>query len=66
MHNNYKINKNQILWLTYYDENHNPQYIVTSDMQRTKYHLYSVNKDNGLTKIRTSVKPTFKEVGNYE
>ena len=61
-----KIPKNQQSWLVYEDKEHDIKYLVTSDMQRTKYHLYSVNKDNSLTKIRTSVKPTFKEVGNYE
>ena len=61
-----KIPKNQQSWLTYKDTEHGVEYIVTSDLQRTKYYLYSVNKDNSLTKIKTSVKPTFKEVGNYE
>lgn len=61
-----KLPKNQILWLTYNTTDGEPQYVVTSDLQRTKYYLYKVDKDGGLTKVKTSVKPTFKEVGNYE
>ena len=61
--NKIKIPKNQILWVTYCDEEHNPQYIVTSDQQRTKYFLYKVTKDFTLEKLKTSVKPMFKEVG---
>ena len=61
-----KIPKNQILWLTYYNEAQEPQYVVTSDTQRTKYILYKVDKDGGLTKFKTSVRPAFKEVGDYE
>ena len=61
--NDIKIPKNRICWLQYNDENHNPQYIVTSDQQRTKYFLYKVTKDFTLVKVKTSVKPTFKEVG---
>lgn len=58
-----KLPRNQILWLTYCNEEHNPQYVVTSDQQRTKYTLYKVLKDFTLEKVKTSVKPTFKEVG---
>lgn len=61
--NKIKIGKNQILWVTYYDEEHNPQYVVTSDQKRTKYFLYKVTKDFTLEKIKTSVNPMFKEVG---
>lgn len=61
-----KLPKNQILWLTYNTTDGKPQYVVTSDVQRTKYILHKVDEDGGLTKVRTSVKPTFKEVGNYE
>lgn len=61
--NKIKIPKNQILWVTHYDENHNPQYIITSDQQRTKYTLHKILKDFTLKKVKTSVKPTFKEVG---
>ena len=64
--NKIKIPKNHILWLTYYDEEHNPQYVVTSDQQRNKYFLYKVLKDFTLDKLKTSVKPNFKEVGVYE
>ena len=64
--NKIKVPKNQILWLTYYNEAQEPQYVVTSDTQRTKYFLYKAEKDGGLTKVKTRVKPTFKEVGNYE
>lgn len=60
--NKIKIPKNQILWVTYYDEYHNPQHIVTSDQQRTKYILYKVLDDFTLEKIKTSTKPNFKEV----
>lgn len=61
--NKIKIPKNHILWLTYCDEEHNPQYVITSDQQRTKYTLHKVLKDFTLEKVKTSVKPTFKEVG---
>ena len=64
--NKIKVPKNQMLWLTYYNEVQEPQYVVTSDIQRTKYFLYKVEKDGGLTKVKTSVNATFKEVGNYE
>lgn len=64
--NKIKIPKNQQSWLIYKDNEHSVQYLVTSDMQRTKYYLYKINKDNSLTKLKTSVKPTFEEVGDYK
>ena len=64
--NKIKIPKNQISWLIYRNENQEPQYLVTSDIQRTKYYLYKVNQDNSLTKLKSSVKPTFEEVGYYK
>jgi hypothetical protein len=60
---NIKVPKNQILWLTYCNENQEPQYIVTSDIQQTKYTLYRVLKDYAIEKIKTSKEPTFREVG---
>ena len=59
---NIKIPKNQILWLTYYNKQE-PQYIVTSDIQKIKYTLYKVLKDCSIEKIKTSKEPTFREVG---
>ena len=56
--------KNQITWVTYFIEGV-PKYLVTSDKTRDKYILYKVEKDGGLTKLKTSIKPLFKEVGNY-
>ena len=61
-----KVPKNQILWLTYNTTDGKPQYVVTSDSQRAKYTLHKVDKDGGLTKVKTSVKPTFKEIGYCE
>ena len=58
-----KVPRNQILWHTYCNEEHIPQYAVTSDQQRTKYTLHKVLKDFTLEKVKTSVKPTFKEMG---
>ena len=59
--NKIKLTKNHMLWLTYTVDNE-PQYVVTSDTQRTKYFLYKVNKDGSLTKLKTSKYPLFKEV----
>ena len=64
--NQIKIPKNQILWLTYCDQEHNPQYVVTSDQQRNRYTLYKVLKDYMLEKLKTSIRPMFREVGYYE
>ena len=58
-----KIPNNQILWLTHTKDGV-PQYIITSDLQRTKYILYKVLKDFALEKLKTSVNPCFKEIGN--
>ena len=60
-----KIPKNQILWVTHKNDGV-PQYIITSDMQRTKYILYKVLKDFTLEKLKTSVNPCFKEIDNAE
>lgn len=60
---NIKVPKNQILWLTYYNDNQEPQYIVTSDIQKTKYILYKVLKDYTIEKVKISKEPTFREVG---
>lgn len=57
-----KIPKNQTLWLTYSKEG-KPQYVVTSDLQKTKYILHKVLADFSLEKIKTSKEPCFKEVG---
>lgn len=59
---NVKIPKNQMLWATH-TKNNVPQYIVTSDNQRTKYILYKVLEDGSLEKIKTGKDPCFKEVG---
>lgn len=61
--NKIKIPKNQISWLLVRNENQEPQYIVTSDIQRTKYCLNKINKDGTITKIKTNTKPTFQEIG---
>lgn len=58
-----KIPKNQILWVTH-NKDGVPYYIITSDLQRTKYILYKVSKDFTLEKLKTSVIPCFKEIGN--
>lgn len=58
-----QIPKNQILWVTHSNDGV-PQYIITSDMQRTKYMLYKVLKDFTLEKLKTSVNPCFKEIDN--
>lgn len=63
--NDIKLPKSQTLWLMYYDSTHKLQYVIASDLQRTKYILYKVSEDYSLKKVRTSVKPTFKECG-YE
>ena len=61
-----QIPKNQIHWVTTYTSDKTPKYAVTSDKMRTKYTLYKVNEDYSVTKIRTSVHPTFKEIYNNE
>ena len=58
-----KIPKNQILWVTHIKDCI-PQYVITSDMQRTKYILYRVLKDFTLEKLKTSVNPCFKEISD--
>ena len=58
-----KIPKNQTILHTYCNEEHIPQYTVTTDKQRTKYTLYKVASDYTVQKVKTSLKPTFKEIG---
>ena len=58
-----KIPKNQTILHTHCNEEHIPQYTVTADKQRTKYTLYKVLPDYTVQKIKTSAKPTFKEMG---
>lgn len=57
-----KIPKNQKLWVTYYDKTNNPIYLITSDTQRTKYFLYSIDGNGELNKIETSAQPIFKKI----
>jgi hypothetical protein len=58
-----KIPKTQTILHTYCNEEHIPQYTVTYDKQRTKYTLYKVLSDYTVEKLKTSSKPTFKEIG---
>lgn len=62
MKNEIKIPKNHIHWVTKCASDGTPKYAVTSDKMKTKYTLHKVNEDYSLTKIRTSIQPTFKEV----
>jgi hypothetical protein len=58
-----KIPKTQTLWVTHMVDG-KPQYVITSDLQRTKYFLNKVDEDGKLTKLKTSKYPLFEEVGN--
>lgn len=58
-----KIPKNQTILHTHFNEEHIPQYTVTYDKQRTKYTLYKVLSDYTVQKVKTSLEPTFKEIG---
>ena len=51
-----KIPKNQQLWLTKYDGKGNPVWIITSDLLRTKYHLYKYDGET-LQKVKTADSP---------
>jgi len=58
-----KIPKGQTILHTHCNEEHIPQYTATYDKQRTKYTLYKVLSDYTVQKIKTSLKPDFKEIG---
>lgn len=57
-----KIPKNQKLWVTYYDKTNNPIYLITSDIARTRYLLYSIDGNGELNKVETSTQPIFKKI----
>lgn len=57
-----KTPKNQKIWVTYYDKANNPTYLITSDIARTKYFLYSVDKNGEIHKAETSIQPVFKKL----
>lgn len=57
----FKIPKNQTLWVTYKDEHGKTKQIITSDEMRKKYYLYDVAKDGSLTKIETNDSPVFEK-----
>ena len=61
-----QLPKNQIHWVTAYTSDKIPKYAVTSDKAKTKYTLYKVNEDHSLTKVKTSIHPTFKEIYSNE
>lgn len=43
---NYKgIKSKETIWVTFFDENHNPKYCETSNMYRDSYFLYEYNSD---------------------
>jgi len=62
---NIKYPKNQRVWVTYSNEKQIPVYVVTSDISRSKYYLYKVNKDGGLTKLKTASMPLFEELEKF-
>ena len=41
----FKLQRNEVLWETHYDENDNLTHIVTSDTRRDHYILYKVDDD---------------------
>jgi len=51
------VPKNQTLWASYYDKEHNLKGFVTSDQARTKYFFYEV-KNGVATKKETAKMPT--------
>lgn len=57
-----KIPKNQKVWVTYYDKTNNPIYLITSDIARTRYLLYSIDGNGELNKVETSTQPIFKKI----
>jgi hypothetical protein len=60
--NKIKVSKNHILWLTYLIDEQ-PKYVVTSDLNRSRYYLYKINEDGGLEKVKSATNPCFNEVG---
>ena len=52
-----KIPKNEILWVTYYDNEGNPSYVMTSKELRDKYFLYAVLDDGEVKKVSTGKTP---------
>ena len=61
--NKIKVPKNQIRWLTYF-ENGTPKYIITSSASRETYYLYEVAEDGTTTKVESSKRPLFKRLGD--
>ena len=57
-----KIRKNQKVWVTYYDKTNNPIYLITSDIARTRYLLYSIDGNGELNKVETSTQPIFMKL----
>lgn len=57
-----KIPKNQKVWVTYYDKTNNPIYLITSDIARTRYLLYSIDGNGELNKVETSTQPIFMKL----
>lgn len=59
---NIKDLKNQMLWVRYLDSKGKFKWLVTSDLARSKYILYSVGEKENLTKIKTAKQPLFDEI----
>lgn len=57
-----KTPKNQKIWVTYYDKANNPIYLITSDLARTKYFLYSIDENGELNKVEASTQPIFMKL----
>lgn len=61
----FKVPKNQRLWVTRYDSKGNPKWVITSDMIRAKYYLYSCEGDS-MTKVKVADSPAAfeEEIGS--
>ncbi len=49
--------KGQITWESIYDDKGNLKEVITSDLRREKYYLYTVKTDGTLVKIATGKSP---------
>lgn len=52
-----KYPKNEKLWVTYFDENNKPIFIITSKPSRDYYYLYEVLCDGEIKKLGKATTP---------
>ena len=56
----YSYPKGEVVWVSYFDEEHNLRYIITSKASREFYFVYEFNK-KGFVKLGKSKNPRILE-----